>query len=31
VLVSTREPEVAEFRSFRIVAGKVTEEDVEIG
>jgi proteasome lid subunit RPN8/RPN11 len=30
VLVSTREPDVAEFRSFRIVDGVVTEEDVEV-
>ncbi|MBO0809023.1 MAG: M67 family metallopeptidase [Actinobacteria bacterium] len=30
VLVSTRDPEQAEFRSFRIVDGVVTEEDVEI-
>jgi proteasome lid subunit RPN8/RPN11 len=28
VLVSTRDPEVAEFRSFRIVDGAVTEEEV---
>jgi [CysO sulfur-carrier protein]-S-L-cysteine hydrolase len=34
VLVSTREPAEAgdpEFRSFRIVAGEVTEEEVRIG
>jgi proteasome lid subunit RPN8/RPN11 len=30
VLVSTREPETAEFRSFRIVDGIVTEEPVEV-
>ena len=30
VLVSTREPEQVEFRSFRIVDGTVTEEPVEI-
>ena len=30
VLVSTRNPETAEFRSYRIVDGVVTEEDVEI-
>jgi len=30
VLVSTREPETHEFRSFRIVDGAVTEEDVEV-
>ena len=30
ILVSTRDPEQAEFRSFRIVDGVVTEEDVEI-
>lgn len=30
VLVSTRNPEVAEFRSFRIVDGQVTEEPVEV-
>jgi proteasome lid subunit RPN8/RPN11 len=28
VLVSTRDPDVAEFRSFRIVDGAVTEEEV---
>ena len=28
VLVSTREPDSVEFRSFRIVDGEVTEEDV---
>jgi [CysO sulfur-carrier protein]-S-L-cysteine hydrolase len=31
VLVSTREPDQTEFRSFRIVDGAVTEEPVEIG
>ncbi|MBL7495539.1 M67 family metallopeptidase [Frankia sp. CNm7] len=31
VLVSTREPDVTEFRSFRIIDGAVTEEPVEIG
>ena len=30
VLVSTREPDVAEFRSFRIADGVVTEEDVAV-
>ena len=30
VLVSTRDPDSAEFRSFRIVDGKVTEEPVEV-
>ena len=30
VLVSTRDPEQTELRSFRIVAGVVTEEDVRI-
>ena len=30
VLVSTRDPEKIEFRSFRIVDGEVTEEPVEI-
>ena len=30
VLASTREPDTQEFRSFRIVDGVVTEEDVEI-
>ena len=30
VLVSTREPDEAEFRSFRIVDGVVTEEEVRI-
>ena len=29
VLVSTREPDTAEFRSYRIVDGDVTEEPVE--
>jgi proteasome lid subunit RPN8/RPN11 len=31
VLVSTREPDETEFRSFRIVEGEVSEEPVEIG
>lgn len=30
VLVSTRDPDLVEFRSFRIVDGEVTEEPVEI-
>jgi proteasome lid subunit RPN8/RPN11 len=30
VLVSTRDPETVELRSFRIVDGEVTEEPVEI-
>ena len=30
VLVSTRDPDVEEFRSFRIVDGEVAEEPVEI-
>jgi [CysO sulfur-carrier protein]-S-L-cysteine hydrolase len=30
VLVSTREPETVEFRSFRIVDGAVEEEPVEV-
>jgi [CysO sulfur-carrier protein]-S-L-cysteine hydrolase len=30
VLVSTRDPEVVEFRSFRIVDATVTEEDVQV-
>jgi proteasome lid subunit RPN8/RPN11 len=30
VLVSTREPDVTEFRSFRIVDGAVTEEPVRV-
>jgi [CysO sulfur-carrier protein]-S-L-cysteine hydrolase len=30
VLVSTREPDIAEFRSFRIADGEVTEEPVEL-
>lgn len=30
VLVSTRDPDSAEFRSYRIVDGEVTEEPVEI-
>jgi [CysO sulfur-carrier protein]-S-L-cysteine hydrolase len=29
VLVSTREPDTADFRSFRIVDGVVTEEEVQ--
>ncbi|MDA2810404.1 M67 family metallopeptidase [Nocardiopsis sp. RSe5-2] len=29
VLVSTRDPETAEFRSYRIVDGEITEEPVE--
>ncbi len=31
VLVSTRDPETAEVRSFRIVDGKVEEEPVTVG
>jgi proteasome lid subunit RPN8/RPN11 len=31
VLVSTRDPEHTEFRSFRIVDGEASEEPVEIG
>jgi len=31
VLVSTREPDSVEFRSYRIVDGEVTEEEVQIG
>jgi [CysO sulfur-carrier protein]-S-L-cysteine hydrolase len=31
VLVSTRDPDQAEFRSFRIVDGTVTEEEVVVG
>ena len=31
VLVSTREPDSVELRSFRIVDGSVTEEDVQVG
>ena len=31
VLVSTRDPQQAEFRSFRIVDGTVTEEPVTVG
>jgi proteasome lid subunit RPN8/RPN11 len=31
VLVSTRDPETAEVRSFRIVEGKVEEEPVTVG
>lgn len=31
VLVSTRDPGREEFRSFRIVDGEVTEEDVAVG
>jgi [CysO sulfur-carrier protein]-S-L-cysteine hydrolase len=30
VLVSTRDPDRDEFRSFRIVDGEVTEEDVAV-
>ncbi|GAA4892206.1 Mov34/MPN/PAD-1 family protein [Streptomonospora salina] len=30
VLVSTRDPETEEFRSYRIVDGEVTEEPVEV-
>ena len=30
VLVSTREPETVEFRSFRIVDGEVTEEEIAV-
>jgi len=30
VLVSTRDPEVHEFRSYRIVDAEITEEPVEI-
>jgi proteasome lid subunit RPN8/RPN11 len=30
VLVSTREPDTVEFRSFRIVDGEVTEEPVTV-
>jgi proteasome lid subunit RPN8/RPN11 len=30
VLVSTREPDTTEFRSFRIVDGEVSEEKVEV-
>ena len=30
VLVSTRDPQVVEFRSFRIVDATVTEEDVQV-
>jgi [CysO sulfur-carrier protein]-S-L-cysteine hydrolase len=30
VLVSTREPDVTQFRSFRIVDGDITEEPVEV-
>ena len=30
VLVSTRDPDLEEFRSFRILDGQVTEEDVTI-
>jgi [CysO sulfur-carrier protein]-S-L-cysteine hydrolase len=30
VLVSTREPDEAEFRSYRIVDGSVTEEEVRV-
>jgi proteasome lid subunit RPN8/RPN11 len=31
VLVSTREPDSVEFRSYRIIDGEVTEEPVEVG
>ncbi len=30
VLVSTRDPEVEEFRSYRIVEGTITEEEVRV-
>jgi proteasome lid subunit RPN8/RPN11 len=30
VLVSTRDPDLEEFRSFRILDGEVTEEDVTV-
>ena len=30
VLVSTRDPDEAEFRSFRIVDGQITEEEVRV-
>ena len=30
VLVSTRAPDAVEFRSYRIVAGEVTEEEVQV-
>jgi proteasome lid subunit RPN8/RPN11 len=30
VLVSTRDPEIADFRSYRIVDGEVTEEEVRV-
>jgi hypothetical protein len=30
VLVSTRDPDEVEFRSFRIVDGVVTEEEVQL-
>lgn len=30
VLVATRDPEITEFRSFRIVHGEVTEEEVRV-
>jgi proteasome lid subunit RPN8/RPN11 len=30
VLVSTREPDTEEFRSFRIVDGEVSEEEVRV-
>jgi proteasome lid subunit RPN8/RPN11 len=30
VLVSTREPDAVEFRSFRIVDGEVSEEEVRV-
>lgn len=30
VLVSTRDPQTEEFRSFRIVDGEITEEEVQV-
>jgi proteasome lid subunit RPN8/RPN11 len=30
VLASTRDPEIAEFRSYRIIDGEVTEEPVQV-
>ncbi|MDA8370456.1 MAG: M67 family metallopeptidase [Nocardiopsaceae bacterium] len=30
VLVSTRDPNIEEFRSFRIIDGEITEEPVEV-
>jgi hypothetical protein len=30
VLVSTREPDSVEFRSYRILDGEVTEEEVSV-